>query len=694
MKNKFSFKLTVLIASCLFFSFSVFSQSATSFYERGISAQEREDWYAASQFFIEATKINPSYADAWYRLAESTYYLGQYELVLSYLDVVEKFQRSNTAVQNLRGLTFIALGRTGEARDSFQSVLSRSPNDIDARFGLAELDLINGKVSGAEQFYKDALSRQGTNRKALLSLALVSSELGKIEQSQNYMNLALRYYSGETEVHYLAAWLAVMKGDYVEAERQCRAALDINDRYDNAYAMLASVSYAQKKYSQAIDICDIRIGDDRNRSDAWYLKGMCLYKTGDVEGAIGTWTTGLTIEPNDEIMRSALEVAINENLPLEDRRRGGWASFHITAAKEYARRYDAGGQNYEYQRALKVDPNNNEARQAYADILDLNGFHELYLEQMMFLRNASSSANLKRSDTIEGYASLLGNSLGRRWHVEPFYLDKVRWRIGIYYSTTDLQFFHAGANEVTAKMAADIFSGAAVTSVSVETNPITGFGDAYKRARDSGLDYFIIISTDEGSRDVVVNSVIYSARTGTEVTRDSFYAAGNNRYSTVLRRFRESVLSCLAVRGKIIDRNGTSVLVDLGRAENIANGAVFDVVRRGAISVSDNGRGVFYREEDILGKIEITETGEEISEGNLTLAGFYDRVSTNDEIVLLSLPVLQNEKASLAVEVAGSSPQTSANGDTVTVERKKIITASDFRAKHTPIYVDLIRGIR
>ncbi|MBQ9237972.1 MAG: tetratricopeptide repeat protein, partial [Treponema sp.] len=301
--------------------FSVTAQSAAALYERGIAAEGREDWYTATQYFIEATTINPSYGDAWFHLAECAYHLEQYDVALSYLESAEKLQRNNTALYNLRGLSYIALGRTADARVVFTDVLSRAPNDVDARFGLAELDLLEGKMNSAEQLYREALSRQATNRKALLSLALVSAALNQPEQAQQYMNQALRYYSGDATVHYLAACLASLSGDYVQAERQARVAVEVNGSYDQAYALLASVLYVQGKYREAEDICDFRIGTNRLHGDAWYLKGLSLYRQGKIDGAITTWSAGLVVVPDDEVMRAALELTVNESLPIEDARR-------------------------------------------------------------------------------------------------------------------------------------------------------------------------------------------------------------------------------------------------------------------------------------------------------------------------------------------------------------------------------------
>ncbi|MBQ1644592.1 MAG: hypothetical protein II103_08700, partial [Treponema sp.] len=92
-----------------------------------------------------------------------------------------------------------------------------------------------GSLSAAEKRYLDALKRDANNRKALLSLALVTSEEGKDAVAERYVNQALEYHSSEAEVHYLAAYLAAKRGNLQEAERRARSAVQIRGSYDKAY---------------------------------------------------------------------------------------------------------------------------------------------------------------------------------------------------------------------------------------------------------------------------------------------------------------------------------------------------------------------------------------------------------------------------------------------------------------------------
>ena len=697
---------TLFCALCAFlFAFELFASppTAAELYSRGIERQSGEAWYEATELFLEAVRINPAYGDAWFHLAECAYQLDEYDTALGYLSSAEKYMRNSTAVQNMRGMCQIALGNLSEARRIFEKILTQYPNDVSARFGMAELDLFSGRISAAEGKYAEALERDPSNRKALLSLAFVSLERGNAAAASRYMAEALRYHSGEAEVHYMNAKFSAMRGNLAGAERAVRTAVEINGRYDKAYELLASILYSQKKYADAIDVSDFRTARSRNASGAWYLKGLSQYRMGNTAEAIATWTTGLSVDPFDEVMRAALELEINKTVPIEDARRAEWSKWHIKNAAECMKRFDGMGASYEYQRALKVNPTDTAARRAFAEMLDINGLHELCLEQLKFVQDnrdplSSVSSEARRTserrmdDTVEAYDSLLQDSLAKRWNVEPFYLDKIRWNIGLYYTQNTAQFVHADASMITAEFAADMFSGVSVTFVRARSAPVSGFGEAYRKAQSAGEDYFIILSLDEGERDVVLDAAMYSGRTGSEVRRMSFYGTGSGRYTNVLRRFRSAVLASLPVRGKILDRSGTNFLIDVGRSELIENGAVFAVVPKGSLKTADSKIGLIYTESDMLGRLTITETGEEVSEGAFAKIGFYDRVNTGDEVVLVSMhdtAARGNGDASRVVDNAPSARAESAESS----DRPKAISANDLGERRNPALVDIIRSI-
>lgn len=671
--------------------FAADSKNVLKLYNEAVELQNEENWYTASQYFIEVVNSNPAFSDAWFRLADCSYHLGEFDLAFQYLESAEKYEKDRSQIKNLKGMILLALGRTDEARQIFNEVLKKYPNDIDAHFGLAEIELYDGKFSGAENQYTEALKRQNSNRKALLSLALVCAETKRYSQSEKYLRQAMQYYSGEPEVHYLAAIIYTMKGDYKDAEKHARIAVEIRGGYEQAYELLAQIVYLQHRYSEVIDLCDFIISRNRNASSAWYLKGTAQAKLGNTEDAISTWDTGLSVNPQDELMRMMLELTAKNELDFDDVRRKPWASYHLNNARQYDSRYDKAGSTYEYQRALMLDPSNATARLAYADILELNGMHELYLSQLKFVKeNADSELSTGLKDTIEAYDSLLNNTLAKRWKVDAFYLDKIRWNIAVFYTENTSTFNHADSDRLTALACGDVFSGLAITSVKTQVTPVSGYGEAFKNARDNNFDYFVMVSLSEGEDDVSLSATMYSGRTGTETFSEKYYATGNNRFSTVLRRFRNSVLEKLTVRGKILQRNGKTVLIDLGRSENIIKDAEFKIIRKGAVKTADSGSGLFFRDDDVVGMLVVTEAGEEVSEATITSHGFYDRINEGDELVLVSMPA-QNTEAGMdtvpnADEEGNPVVNNSVKGDELVAEIKKAV--------ERPAIIDLLRKIR
>lgn len=674
------------------------SGQAPAFYRSGLESQQSGDYYGAMESFQQALLLNPTYGDAWFHLAQCSFYLDKYDLSLQYADNAAKYAKNSADIQNLRGMTYLALGNFNEARTIFQSILKKYPNNVESRFGLAELDLFSGRLGDAENLYKDALKRQGTNRKALLSLALISAEKGDADLTQNYINQALQFHSGNAEVHFLASYLAAQRGDFEEAEYRIRSSVQIDNNYDEAYKLLADILFMRQKYTDVIDVCDFCISRNRSDSKIWYLKGLALYKQEKNDEAVAVWQTGLSVNPQDEVMRSALELLVASVVPLEDSRRSGWAQYHIEKATAYEKTFAGDSMRFEYQRALKLDPYNTKARTSYAEQLVRDGMNELYLDQLKFIKtgveNTGEKPSTELTDTIEAYESLLQNTLGTKWNVNPFYLDKIRWHLGIYYAPSKVQLQYAESESVMARLLCDMFSGVSAASVDVRATEVSGYADAFRSARSSNLDYFVILSLDETSRELVLNASMYSASSGNKTADFSIFRTGNDRYAIALRLLRRKILENLPIRGNVVAREGKTLLIDLGKAEGIANDAEFDVVRKGEVHTADSGIGLNYQDNSVLGTLLVTRAGEEISEASFNQKGFFDRLNIGDEVVLTKMPAEKISEAATETAPAAAADGNVANQNVESKEEENPLTAESLGLMKTPALIELIRNIR
>ncbi|WP_428768892.1 tetratricopeptide repeat protein [Treponema sp. HNW] len=651
--------------------------TASDLYKRARDYQAREDWYAALELYQEALNKNPSYAEAWFALAECSYELEQYDLTVKYCDSASKYIKNRTDILNLKGFALIGLHKLEEARSIFSEVLNRFPNDVEARFGLARLDLFDGKLSTAEQYFLDALKRESKNKKALISLALIAERQGKTEQSRLYIREALRTHNGKAEVYYFAGYLAAKEGNLAEAESLIRTAVLLDGNYDKAYKLLADILFAQKRYAETADICDFRIAKNASSVSAWYLKGLSLAALGENEKALSAWQTGLSRDPQDEIMRAAFELLVFDAVELEDKRRENWAAYHIDKAEAYMEKFTAVHALYEYQRALRIQPLNVEARLAYARLLLNKGLSESYLSQLVFLKD-QQRADKRVEDIIESYTSLLQNTLPLQWGIKPFYLDKTRWKTGLYTLTEDFSLYHQNAVSVSAGLLADIFNANQFVSVRHMGPAVSSYAEAFKDARTRGFDFFALMDLTEEERGINIRFDLYSAASGNKLHSTDVYRTGNDRLASALQKIRDDLTSVLPHKAKIIARRGSLVLIDYGRKDGAVDEQVFDVYKTGDTGFDGSSLDLKYDEKKRIGSLTLTAVGEDISQGEFKQNGFYDLLALGDDAV----PVVKAEAPAAETVKKEKKKKSKDEAPPVEVEKRK------------SVLYDLIQSIR
>ena len=126
--------------------------------------------------------------------------------------------------------------------------------------------------------------------------------------------------------------------------------------------------------------------------------------------------------------------------------------------------------------------------------------------------------------------------------------------------------------------------------------------------------------------------------------------------------------------GTIIKRDGNLALADIGRAESVKVNNVYTIVKKDKVLTSDQGTGLRFDQKDVLGTLSISEVGEEISQGVIEQAGFYDRINVGDELFLVP-----------------SEPETA---DTDMSASETTSTENAAVERYVPVLADLIHSIR
>ena len=121
--------------------------------------------------------------------------------------------------------------------------------------------------------------------------------------------------------------------------------------------------------------------------------------------------------------------------------------------------------------------------------------------------------------------------------------------------------------------------------------------------------------------------------------------------------------------------------------------AEFKIIRKNQVKTADSQSGLVYKDSDVVGTLVISQSGEEISSGVIERKGFYDHINEGDEVILVSLPsVEQKGQTSVAID---NVPAADENGNAV-VENN--VNAGEIvdeirKAVERPSIIELLRNI-
>ncbi|MCL2276308.1 MAG: tetratricopeptide repeat protein [Treponema sp.] len=627
-------KIFIFLCALILLASSLEAQTlnAAFYYERGKTQMANEDWYSAIESFLECLRQNPAHAEGTASLAECYYELSEFDEALSWVRRARNLARTNMSIANLEVFILIAMGHLNDASALVNEVLTREPYNREALFAAGELDIAMNRPSEAMLRYREAVRRFPDDRRLLTSLALVTLSLGDNDSAISYINSAILHHPDDYRVFYYASYIYSMNNRIQEAIRYAQRALDFRPGNAAALSLMASLRYRNGEYEEASRLCDNAIANNRLDMSAWYLKGLSLIRMGRNQEAITNLSTAVSINENDEFIRAILEETIISSTNLEDPRRARLASWHFNRARSLRRSNLIEQSLFEYRRGLRLNPFAQDRRE-YAELLRLQGYPARYLEELRFLQDLGF-ADRGVNDAVEAYNSLLSNALFRRWQVNPVNLAERHWKVAVFALSGQSSFYHADAGSVAAGVIRELLiHDRNITPMNLNLRQAT-FSEGFRQARENGADYFILISVTENERDISLKAEAFVGRTGSPAGTFYAYRTGNDRLRDASRGIISQFNSLLPQRGRLLIRNQGQALINKGRADGVQMGAVYDVVKRGRAQTANEGVALIYPNEDLVGRLTITNVDEEIAIGTLARNGFFDRIEAGDEIIL------------------------------------------------------------
>jgi tetratricopeptide (TPR) repeat protein len=644
--------LILLTSAAIFFPLQTVSQpaqTAPSLYERGRLYMADENWYSAVESFLECLRINPVHAEGTAAIAECYYELAEFDEALNWVKKARELSRNNMALANLEVFIFIALGHLDEASALVSDILSKEPYNREALFAAGELDIARNRPSQALLRYREAVRRYPDDRRLLISLALVTLSLGDSETALDYIDSALVRHSDDYRVYYFASYIYAQNNRITDAIRYADLSLYYRPGHIPTYSLLSTLRYRNTQYEEASRLCDILIANDRQNMSAWYLKGLSFIRMGQQNEAVAVLSTAISINEEDEFIRSALEETIISSTFLEDPRRTRLAAWHFSKARTFRSNNRTEQALFEYRRGLRLNPFASDRRE-YAELLRLQGYPARYLEELQFLQNQGIT-DQKMNDAVETYASLLSNTIFRQWQVNPVDIAERHWNIAVFALAGQSSFYHADAGYIAASVVRELLiHDRNIKPVNLELRQ-SSFSQAFRLARESGVDYFMLVSITENERDISITGELFVGRTGSPAGIFYAYRTGTDRLRSASKGIVDQLSESLPLRGRLLIRRQGQALISKGKADGVKTGAVYDIVKKGYLQTASEGIALVYSPDELVGKFTVNSVDEEIAIGTLERNGFFDRIETGDEFIF------QVERAQSPSQETAANPE-------------------------------------
>ena len=650
---------------CLVFltllSASTWAQAALDSFRAAEAAYQRDDYWGAVDSYRVALRSNPKYFDALEGLAQSFFALGEYDEASKQVTEALKLGQLNPEVNVLYGRILLGQMKYEEALAQFQGVLAREPKNQEAQFGLAEYQVMKGRLEQASNQFEALRRNDPSNLRALLSLMYVDSARGDRSSFDRVYSDALRFHSSDPRVHFAAAEEFYRRQDRVAARTSLDQFLSVSGKTDmRGWLLQARLLLDEGRNQDAVQTLESKVIQGppslRGAKDprAWYLRAVALSRLQRGPEASEAFRMALGFDPSNETYALAFETWLLRKTSPEDALRKVQSKVHLDRAQDLMTKNFQGQALDELRRALRIDPSSVKARLGRADIWKRQGLRTSALEELEAV--AAQSPNYKDVsflDDLEIQRSLYSESLAAQWGFTLGDLDGLNspgtsrlyrpFVVGVYFDADASATASYGAAESYAEVFADEWDSLRWVQVFSPTDDhravaVRGFNDAFAQARQAGLEYFVTLSFQEGLRDFAARANLYLGRTGRLVQSFTVYKKGLQPVTLGLRELSQASAAVFPLRGSVLKRHGTDVLINLGKRDGVVPDQKFTVLRDGSAEPTGDASWFTWNPTDAFGTWIAGTSDDWTTVGKLEKSGFFDTIAVGDEVLLVKNP--------------------------------------------------------
>jgi tetratricopeptide (TPR) repeat protein len=222
-----------------------------AYVNKGNQYFERGDYPAAAIEYLNAIKIDKSYPDAHYQLAQCYLKQGIWNGAYQELTITTELQPDNLNAQIDLGILMLSAKQFKQARERANDILARDANSVDGHVLLANAAAGLDDIQQSLREMKTAIQLAPDQPAAYLNLARLQIKAEQNSAAEQNLLKALSLAPKLIAVRLALGNFYELQKNWSEAEQQYRTAIQIEPKNPASYSALAKLLTRQGKRADA-----------------------------------------------------------------------------------------------------------------------------------------------------------------------------------------------------------------------------------------------------------------------------------------------------------------------------------------------------------------------------------------------------------------------------------------------------------
>ena len=276
-------------------------------------------WRDSISLWSDALRKSPLSVDVMLKLADAYYTRGEKDRPLKILEEAERIMPHVAEVHLAKGRIHFDQRRLDDAAAAAQKALqspASSPLTLSKAYSLwGDVLKEKGDAEGAIEKYKEAVETDPEFIPAHNKLGATYEALGQLDLALEAYKKAVAQDPGAPEAHYNLGNVHQSLEDFAHAEAEYKKAIRLGPEptargrslQAKAHTNLGGLYYAQKRYEQAFRQLILAVDLDESLIESRLLLGSTYVQLKHLEQAKNEFKAALKIDPENQYAKQALE---------------------------------------------------------------------------------------------------------------------------------------------------------------------------------------------------------------------------------------------------------------------------------------------------------------------------------------------------------------------------------------------------